>query len=86
MQTIMIDGSQYSSPKELHLALKRILSLPDYYGFNADALNDCLSERTESVNLWIWDPGAGDTADALNTVSRVIQDNGGTVKGMVKQG
>ena len=86
MQTIMIDGSQYSSPKELHLALKRMLSLPDYYGFNADALNDCLSERRESVNLWIFDPGTGDTAHALNTVSRVIQDNGGTVNGMVNQG
>ncbi len=51
MQTIMIDGSLYSSSRELHLALKRLLSLPDYYGLNADALNDCLSERAEPVNL-----------------------------------
>ena len=32
MQTILIDGSRYSSPREMHLALKRMLSLPDYYG------------------------------------------------------
>ena len=49
MQTIMIDGSMYAAPKDLHLALKRMLSLPDYYGMNADALNDCLSERSDSV-------------------------------------
>ena len=42
MQTIMIDGSRYDSPRELHLALKQMLSLPSYYGMNADALNDCL--------------------------------------------
>lgn len=45
MQTIMIDGTRYASSRELHIALKRMLSLPDYYGMNADALNDCLSER-----------------------------------------
>lgn len=80
MQTIMIDGSLYASPKDLHLALKRMLSLPDYYGMNADALNDCLSERSEPVNLWIFDPGAGETAAALEIISRVVNDNGGTVK------
>ena len=42
MQTIMIDGSMYASPRELHLALKKMLFLPEYYGLNADALNDCL--------------------------------------------
>ena len=85
MQTIMIDGSQYMSPKELHLALKRMLSLPDYYGMNADALNDCLSERSEPVALWIYDPGSGETANALNIITRVIQDNGGSVSRMVNE-
>ena len=65
MQTIMIDGTRYASSRELHLALKRMLSLPDYYGMNADALNDCLSERISPVNLWIFDPGTGEVAAAV---------------------
>ena len=36
MQTIMIDGSIYATPREMHLALKKMLSLPEYYGLNAD--------------------------------------------------
>ena len=81
MTTIMLDGSAYPSPGDLHLALKRMLSLPDYYGMNADALNDCLSERAEKVNLWITGPGAtGETAEAFRAVCAVIEDNGGEVK------
>lgn len=80
MLTIMIDGSQYSSPREMHLSLKRMLSLPDYYGMNADALNDCLSERKDPVNLWILDFGTGDVAAALSVIRTVFEDNGGMVK------
>ena len=80
MQTIMIDGSQYASAKELHSALKRMLSLPEYYGLNADALNDCLSERITPVNLWIAGTGEGEVASALSAVCAVISDNGGIVK------
>ena len=80
MQTIMIDGSRYSNARELHLAVKRMLSLPEWYGLNADALNDCLSERLSPVNLWILDPGTGDVASALSVIRMVVMDNGGTVK------
>lgn len=80
MQTIMIDGSCYTSSRDLHCALKRLLSLPDYYGMNADALNDCLSERIHPVDLWILNPGQDEVADCLRLVSAVISDNGGIVK------
>ena len=80
MRTIMIDGSLYTTSRELHLALKKMLSLPDYYGLNADALNDCLGEKNELVNLWIFDPGSDDVSSAVSLVSAVIRDNGGTVK------
>ena len=80
MQTIMIDGSMYASAQEMHLALKKMLSLPDYYGLNADALNDCLGEKAERVNLWILNPGADEVAVSLSRVARVIEDNGGIVK------
>lgn len=80
MQTIMIDGSMYTTPKDLHLALKKLLCLPDYYGLNADALNDCLGERTAPVNLWILNHGTADVASALSAVVAVIRDNGGSIK------
>ncbi len=80
MQTVMIDGSLYTTPKELHQALKRLLSLPDYYGMNADALNDCLSERSFPVNLWIMSRGSGEVSDAVSMIRAVVEDNGGMVK------
>lgn len=80
MQTIMIDGSMYASARDMHLSLKKMLSLPAYYGLNADALNDCLGERKEGVNLWILSSGQGEVAAAVARISRVILDNGGTVK------
>ena len=80
MRTIMIDGSEYASGREVHAALKRLLSLPDYYGMNADALNDCISELPEVVHLWIARPGEGDAAETLEKIRMVIEGNGGEVK------
>ena len=80
MKTVMLDGSLYATGKDLHRALKQMLSLPDYYGMNADALHDCLSERRETVNLWIVSPGVGETARSLAAVRAVVEDLGGTVR------
>ena len=78
--TIFIDGSQYASARELHLALKMLLNLPEHYGCNADALYDCLSERKHPVNLVVLNDGAGEVADAMRKVRRVVEDCGGDVK------
>ena len=78
--TIFIDGTQYTSAKELHLALKMLLDLPEYYGCNADALYDCLSERKTPANLVVLGDGEGEVADALRKVKRVFEDCGGAVK------
>ena len=80
MQTIFLDANRYSTPLELHTALKSMLSLPDYYGNNADALNDCLSSRPEPVRLWIASRGEGEVARTVDIISQVVEDNGGTVK------
>lgn len=80
-QTIFIDADRYASARELHLALKMLLDLPDYYGYNADALYDCLPERKScTVNLRILSEGEGETAAALKKCCRVIEDLGGEVK------
>ena len=78
--TIFVDGSQYASAKELHLALKMLLNLPEHYGCNADALYDCLSERRTPVNLIVLSDGEGEVADAMRKVKRVMADCGGCVK------
>lgn len=80
-QTIFIDADRYASAREMHLAIKMMLALPDHYGCNADALYDCLSERTGTVNLTVLTPGTGETAEALRKVALVIGDCGGTVTG-----
>lgn len=80
MQTLFINGNDYDSGRELHLALKRLLHMPEYYGCNADALYDCLSERAEKVNLCILSFGNEDTAATLRKCAMVIEDLGGSVK------
>ena len=80
MQTIYLDAASYSAPRDLHAALKAMLSLPDYYGMNADALNDCLSERREPIRLWIASRGEGEVARAVDLICAVVEDNGGSVK------
>ena len=79
--TLFIDAARYASAKELHLALKMLLNLPEYYGCNADALYDCLSERTgKPVNLVLLSQGEGETAEALRKVVLVIEELGGDTK------
>ena len=79
--TLFIDAARYTSARELHQALKMMLDLPEHYGCNADALYDCLSERTgKPVNLCILTPGEGETAEALRKIVHVIEDLGGETK------
>ncbi|MBR2719022.1 MAG: barstar family protein [Clostridia bacterium] len=80
MQTLFINGNDYATAREMHLALKRLLHLPEYYGCNADALYDCLSGRKETVNLCIASFGNEDVAAALRKCTAVIEDLDGDVK------
>ena len=80
MQTVYLDGAQYATKADLYAALKRLLTLPDYFGMNADALNDCLSERREPICLWLASRGEGEVARAMETVLAVFEDNGCTLR------
>ncbi len=80
MRTLYLDGRDYASAEALHQALKRLLALPGYYGGNADALHDCLSERDEPLRLWLAHGREGGAARALTAVCAVITDLGGEVR------
>ena len=80
MTTLYLDASRYAAPRELHAALKAMLSLPGWYGMNADALHDCLAERREPVHLWIASSGEGEVARSLAAVCAVVKDLDGSVK------
>ena len=55
---IILDGNRMEERGALHAHLKEKLSLPDYYGGNLDALNDCLGERRERDLIVIENAGA----------------------------
>ena len=80
MQTICLFASDYHSREEVHRALKRMLNLPEYYGMNADALADCLSERKECPALWFRGGENEEVNAALALAARVFADQGGEVK------
>ena len=75
--TLFLDGDLYTTAEDLHRALQRMLSLPDYYGMNGDALYDCLSERRSPVSVYIATWGNEEVSRALGIVCQVVSDLGG---------
>ena len=75
---IVLEGKRMTDRAEVHGELKRALSLPEYYGNNLDALNDCLSERRERELVVI--SNAGEFLEGCGgyaaTLLRVFGDNG----------
>ena len=83
MHTICLFGNDYASPTDVHLAIKRLLNLPEYYGLNADALNDCLSEIKECPAMWFrTEECTEDVKACLLLTARVFMENGAKVKEM----
>ena len=75
---IVLDGRRMDDRAAMHAELKKKLALPDYYGNNLDALNDCLGERRERDLVVI--ESAGDFLECCGTQAlgllRVFGDNG----------
>ena len=76
---IVLDGARMDSRQGIHAELKQKLALPEYYGGNLDALNDCLSERESCPALWYRKGGAAEVDSALELIARVFRANGGPV-------
>lgn len=55
MQVQVLYGGALRSSRELHQLLARRLRLPDYYGGNLDALWDCLSARSQPLELILYE-------------------------------
>ena len=75
---IVLDGVRMTDRANMHAELKEKLVLPDYYGNNLDALNDCLSERRERELIVI--EHAGDFLDGCGMYGlnflKLLHDNG----------
>ena len=75
---ITLDGSRMTDRAAIHAELKEKLKLPDYYGGNLDALNDCLGERRERELILL--SNASDFLEENGaygaTLLRVFLDNG----------
>ena len=75
---IVLDGSRMDSRQGIHAELKQKLALPEHYGGNLDALNDCLGERRERELVVIRD--FADFAEDCGLYGlkllRVFNDNG----------
>ena len=80
METIYLDAAEVKTAADVHEKLKLLLNLPDYYGGNADALHDCLSERRGPVGVVLRREPEGEAADALRKVRMVVEDLGGSWK------
>ena len=74
METIFLDAEELKTPQDVHAKLKLLLNLPDYYGGNADALHDCLSERIEPVRVYLHGKPSEEAAAALAKVRMVVSD------------
>lgn len=75
---ITLNAQNLEDRAALHALLKDALDLPDYYGCNLDALNDCLGEKARRELIVIH--GFSDLAENLGLYAlkllQVLSDNG----------
>ncbi len=72
---IILDAAKMGSRKEAHRYLQQMLSFPDYYGCNLDALYDCLTDLGETEVTFVGTEEAGDSY--FDKVIRVFREAAG---------
>ena len=56
MEEIIIDCSCIHSKEDLHRIFREVLSFPEWYGSNLDALHDCLTDLQEETQITLLQP------------------------------
>lgn len=51
MRTVKLDGAVMQSKQQMHAYLHAQLDLPDYYGWNLDALYDALTSYDKPLSI-----------------------------------
>lgn len=68
---IQLDAQRMEKRTVAHKYLKEVLSFPDYYGYNLDALHDCLTDLPETQVQFI---NAENAPAYFQKVLRVFRD------------
>ena len=79
MNTIVLFPADYADKAALYGALSRLLAFPDWFGGNADALHDLLSER-EPIRLVLVGAVPEALAADIRKITAVVEDTDGKVE------
>ena len=56
MKKVVLTPEEIKTMADAHRVLARELSFPDWYGFNLDALHDCLTDISEETVILLDNP------------------------------
>ena len=74
MRKLTLLCESIGSLHELHAAMKELLSFPDYYGENFDAMFDCLTDVCEPTRLEVRDLKKSGLGAAARVFRQVLLD------------
>ena len=72
MEEKIIDCTRIQNREDFHAVFREVLSFPDWYGNNLDALYDCLTEISGKVRLLDWETAEDRLGDYGKKSKKVI--------------
>ncbi len=76
MKKVIIDTKTWKDRESAHESLKKELGFPEWYGMNADALYDLLTERDYSVTLCNTENARAAMGKEMDRILKVLRDAG----------